>query len=118
VQVVRENPTPESTTKTNELYRNHPLVKKTVWRNYQLVMTQWPNQPKQGGMGAPFPLSKVANVTMETYLQGSSCILCHAQAIDSDFAWFLKLRAFPPKNTVAEMATRVMERQKTKKGKK
>jgi hypothetical protein len=118
VQVVRENPIPESTAKTNDLYRNHPLVKDTVWRNYQLVMTQWPTQPKQGGAGVPFPQSKVANVTMETYFQGSSCIACHTKAMDSDFAWFLKLRAFPPKNAVAETATRVMEGQKSKKAKK
>jgi hypothetical protein len=118
VQVIRENPIPASTVKTNDLYRNHELVKNTVWKNYQLVMTQWPTQPDTGGMGVPFPSNKVANVTMETYFQGSSCIQCHAKALDADFAWFLKLRAFPPKSAVAESATRVMEGQKTKKSKK
>jgi hypothetical protein len=93
---------------TNKKWQENSKIKNTVWKNYRLVLTQWPTQLKQEtSLGRPFPSSNVANVTMETYrnLQVSSCIQCHLQAgitsadsgdsFATDFAWFLGLRAFP-----------------------
>ena len=70
------------------------LLAGTVWRNYQLVITQWPTKPdnftvkEKGGIypqdcGQPFPVDGCVNVTLETYLQspgdaagagGNSCV--------------------------------------------
>ncbi|NET55650.1 MAG: hypothetical protein F6K47_05620 [Symploca sp. SIO2E6] len=55
------------------------LVAGTVWKNYELISTQWINSD-----GDPTP-QILANTTMETYIQGdhsgpeyaSSCIKCH-----------------------------------------
>jgi hypothetical protein len=93
---------------TNKKWQEHEKIKNTVWKNYRLVLTQWPTvTKKETGLGSPFPSSNVANVTMETFqqLQSSSCIQCHLQAgitnansgdqFPTDFAWFLGLRAFP-----------------------
>jgi hypothetical protein len=122
VQVVRlvldkqESPTipPPATAKINALYQ--AKLKNTVWSNYQLVMTQWPTQPKAGGKGDPFPRRNVANVTMETYLQGNSCINCHFQTTSpTDFVWFINLRAYPPSGKVVEDAARVLNATRPKK---
>src|SRR5262249_44928671 len=96
VQVIRLNSIAESTQKTNDLYHNHPLVKDTVWKNYQLVATQWPTNPKAGGTGEPSPPRGVANVTMETEMQNSSCLICHGRTQRTDFVWLLSVRAYPP----------------------
>jgi hypothetical protein len=54
-------------------------LKGTVWANYRLVTTQWPN-PTSGG-GVQFLPSNLTNTTMETYIQDSSfsgsCMNCH-----------------------------------------
>jgi hypothetical protein len=112
VQVVRVNPIPDSTKKTNALYQTSNLVKGTVWKNYQLVMTQWPTTPAVPPVGRPFPAKKVGNVTMETYFQGSSCISCHQGALDTDFAFFLKLRAWPPDSASADAVRQLLIRQR------
>ncbi|NER33676.1 MAG: hypothetical protein F6J93_06400 [Oscillatoria sp. SIO1A7] len=79
--------------------RWHELVHGTPWENYNLISTQWPTDPESGGYcyggpdycaktGCPTP-EILANITMETYIQGdnvpdgnleyaSSCIKCHA----------------------------------------
>ncbi|NEO54435.1 MAG: hypothetical protein F6K54_15900 [Okeania sp. SIO3B5] len=80
--------------------RWHELVKDTPWENYELISTQWPTAPESGDpcfggdpnycvkTGSPTP-EILANITMETYIQGdnlpngnieyaSSCIKCHA----------------------------------------
>jgi hypothetical protein len=95
VQVVRENCLNESTKVTNRLYQTHPLVKNTVWTNYELVATQWPSKPEMGDFGKPVPASKVANTTLETQIQStSSCIFCHGATISTDFQWMLLIRSF------------------------
>jgi len=84
----------------------------SVWKNYQLIGTQWLSspavpynlqirdiQPRQGNQA-----SKLANVTLEPYVQkstfGSSCITCHTTAklpsrkepptVFSDFSFLIK----------------------------
>jgi hypothetical protein len=94
-----------STAATNAKWQNDPKIKNTVWKNYQLVMAQWPTmENNDAGTGAPFPSRNVANITMETYrdLQESSCIQCHfPTASGTDFVWFLSLRAFAPQPLLA-----------------
>lgn len=72
---------------------------KSVWRNYELISTMWPTDPKQP-FGAPAP-TFLANTTLETYIQGtvpnvsSNCIECHNNAtmtvpVPSDFTYVLQ----------------------------
>jgi hypothetical protein len=116
VQVVRVGSLPESTKKTNDLYQKDPRIAGTVWANYQLIKTQWPttplpvdlSKPFPAGAGNPFPASQVANVTMETttFLQsGNSCMQCHFLTKETDFVWFLPIRAF--RGTPANAAVRL-----------
>jgi hypothetical protein len=118
-QVVRLNPIPttpagKSTVSINDAYR--ALLANTVWRNYELVITQWPAAPvaqadfkpkeSQGvypkDAGAPFPLHDAVNTAMETWFQsrsdaagagGNSCMECHYGAGIADFSWSLVLRS-------------------------
>jgi len=46
----------------------------TEWQYYELVEAQWQKAP------GFFPPNKVANMTMETYTQGGSCMGCHKGA--------------------------------------
>jgi hypothetical protein len=95
VQVVRWNAINDSTRKTNELYHSHALVKDTVWKNYELIATQWPSDPKAAADGKPFPPNGVANSTMETQFQSISCMSCHKNTTRTDFVWVLAIRAYP-----------------------
>lgn len=77
----------------------------SVWRNYELISTQWPTQPGKCAVaeledGNPAP-QFLANSTLETYIQGkvpgvsSSCIRCHNNAAmttakSSDFTFLLE----------------------------
>ena len=72
---------------------------KSVWKNYELISTMWPTDPKQP-FGAPAP-TFLANTTLETYIQGtvpnvsSNCIECHNNAtmtvpVPSDFTYVLQ----------------------------
>jgi hypothetical protein len=115
-QVTRLNPIPNtpagaSTRDVNLAYQK--LLAGTVWRHYQLVITQWPTNPgsfttkEKGGVypqdcGQPFPENGCVNVALETYLQspgdaagagGNSCMSCHYTAGQSDFSWVLQRRA-------------------------
>jgi hypothetical protein len=103
-QVIRLRPILASTMATNAAYET--ALAGTVWANYRLVMTQWPTadltSPAPAKDGKPFPannaVSNLANATMETYLQKTSCMTCHQTANKRgfDFVWFMSLRAFPP----------------------
>jgi hypothetical protein len=85
-----------STVGMNNMYRK--LLKGTVWENYQLIGSQWPQLPsisaktptdnhfvcedgteEQAG-GMPFPQCQLANITMETYHQYDSGMNCHQGA--------------------------------------
>ena len=116
VQVTRFNPIPNtpagnSTMDVNLTYQQ--ALKGTVWQYYELVITQWPSDPKNfktmesGGVyptsaGGAFPATGCTNTTMETYFQapndaagagGNSCMSCHYQAGQADFSWGLMRRA-------------------------
>jgi hypothetical protein len=108
--VTRVKPIHDSTQATNKAYR--AALKDTIWKNYQLVMTQWPLKASQPNLpGTPdqtfpgFPAGKndttaFANTTMETFDQASvrnGCMNCHtATRLQSDFLWSLQDHAFPP----------------------
>jgi hypothetical protein len=120
VQVSRVNPIPTtpasfSTVELNASFQS--LVAGTIWKNYQLIATQWPTQPSQfklpgsvapnngkypGDCGVPFPSDSVANTVVETYTQiptpafGNSCMSCHYLTARTDFSWVLGDRNHPP----------------------
>jgi hypothetical protein len=61
----------------------------SVWQNYKLVNVQWalgiavdPEAPLAGAARLPktLPSIPVANTTMETYLQTTTCTTCHVNA--------------------------------------
>jgi hypothetical protein len=59
----------------------------TVWANYRLVSTQWPNGPgtvPQGCAFGGFCPGNLTNTTMETFVQNvkfsGSCMNCHNSA--------------------------------------
>lgn len=83
-----------STAGMNRAYQQ--LLAGTVFQYYQLIMTQWPSQPKQTAkLGVPFPDEGVANTTIESFggrLEDPTCMGCHSAAINQDFSWTLKMR--------------------------
>lgn len=102
-QVVREQQIVPSTMATNRAYWALPEIKGTVWENYMLVMTQWPTSSAPeapNNNGAPFPSSgsALANTTMETYFQTTTCMSCHnvANRRGRDFVMFITFDAFRP----------------------
>jgi hypothetical protein len=97
VEVARKTPVPPGVERVNELYRGHAQVKDTVWRNYRLVAVQWPTPPGDGALALRFPKTDVANITMETYHQGSGCMNCHGVAAQSKFVFFVEMRAMGEK---------------------
>jgi hypothetical protein len=111
VQVVRMKKIDDGTQKTNDRFQNHCLVKDTVWKNYQLVATQWPTNPQAGGTGEPFPKSGVANVTMETGVPSNSCMICHGHTQNTDFVWVVQLRAHPRTEGAAPLVEALQESQ-------
>lgn len=98
VQVVREVPIADSTKAVNLAWQTalRSVNASSVWQNYMLVSTQWPTvtqnsctTPAQNNqLGNPFP-QFLANITLETYIQGttpqasSTCVGCHGNAIDT-----------------------------------
>jgi hypothetical protein len=93
------------------------LLKGTIWANYMLVMTQWPQEPgtpSPTNMGAPptGAASTLANTTMETYQQrnGRSCMECHQEVsnkLGRDFVAFMAMDATdPPHKAIAAIAER------------
>jgi hypothetical protein len=99
------------TTTTNARYQ--AAVANTVWKNYQLVMTQWPVPPaggpnvppsQDGKPGHTFPgnngndATAFANTTMETFDQtriNFGCMNCHnGTKSQTDFLWSLAVNGF------------------------
>lgn len=93
VEVSRFDKEPSATLAINTAYRQHPQIKNTVWANYRLVRTQW---PKDDDFGTPQPATNVANITMETYKQGASCMQCHSTTKKCKFVYFLEQRVLSP----------------------
>jgi hypothetical protein len=107
--VTRVKPIHSSTQSTNAAY-HAALPGNSVWRFYQLVMTQWPivpNSPTTDGSppntfpGIPAPNNSTAfaNTTLETFDQGSvffGCMACHNSTMKAtDFLWSLNDHAHP-----------------------
>jgi hypothetical protein len=101
-----------STSETNDKYRallasQYPS---SPWRNYQLVMTQWPLHPNRpnltGGVADTFPgtpgiagipPTASANTVLETFLQASpatGCMSCHNVARKYDYVSSLLTRPY------------------------
>lgn len=122
------------TTAANNAYLGHDQIKNTVWKNYRLVMTQWPKDPAQSetefiqrflnqdypqGAGKPSPDEQsahpIANLTMETtstFQNNSSCMKCHFNAgklSKTEFVWTVPLRAFRKPADAAAVAQRLQE---------
>ncbi len=102
MQVVRDPDMPitREAMRMNTAYWNLPEIKRTVWQNYMLVMTQWPAEPKKPEF-EPFPGGALAlsNSIMETYFQkGPGCMQCHQISNDKgrDFVMFVTMDAFRP----------------------
>lgn len=53
----------------------------SVWQFYRLVEAQWEQAGTPTGF---FPPTRVANTTMETFTQKSSCMACHKGAVAAD----------------------------------
>jgi hypothetical protein len=101
------------TVETNRKYRQ--LLADTPWRNYQLILTQWPLKPgdqslpisssQAGDIFQTFPgegaTSAFANTTMETFHQtrpAQGCMNCHNRArLGADFMWSVMMHAYPAK---------------------
>jgi hypothetical protein len=102
VDVLRVNCIHPATQNVNLRYHKLKGVRGTVWENYRLVATQWVPDPDRGETDPlklnPLPPSGVTNTTMETYVQGSSCVKCHASRLNPDFrfVFFPSIRALPP----------------------
>jgi len=87
-QAVRVNPIPLSCNQPALDQINQSVLSffqqinpKSVWQFYRLVEAQWEDPGTPTGF---FPPKKVANVTMETYTQKSSCMACHSGALAAD----------------------------------
>jgi hypothetical protein len=90
-QVERLQQVHPKTEATNALYQ--AALAGSAWQYYKLVVTQFPSQPDKNNApldGVPFPGAggavdgglavSVANTTMETYFQKTSCMECHQNA--------------------------------------
>jgi hypothetical protein len=134
VQVVRVNPIPTtpqgaSTVDVNNAF-HAALPPNSVWRYYELVITQWPSNPTRfkapqnrgvypDDAGGAFPVNGAVNTVIETYFQtpeltagafGNSCMSCHFNAGNGlrDFSWGLARRPHqdaPPPPTAKMKAT-------------
>jgi hypothetical protein len=103
-----------STSETNAKYRAllAQQFPSAPWRNYQLVMAQWPLHPNRpdldGSIADTFPgdpgisgvpVTATANATIETFLQTSpatGCMSCHLHAKRYDYVSSLLTRPFAP----------------------
>jgi hypothetical protein len=88
------HPIADPTAEMNRDYQQSFEKADLIWRNYELVMTQW----QVPGTNRTFPglgsASAFANTTMETFFQKdvtTSCIGCHSAASDS--VWSLQVQS-------------------------
>ena len=111
--VVRDPGAPILTRTDLTNYAYQALLADTPWRNYRVVVTQWPrlegNQADpipasvDGSVANTFPgtgaFSAFANLTMETFNQNSpqvGCMSCHNRArMTADFMWSVLDHAYP-----------------------
>lgn len=89
VQVVRQTPIAANVALLNR--RMEETIRRanrnSVWRYYQLVDIQWPEaaEPSISPRVVPLPLggptpTSIANATLETYVQHTTCLNCHRNA--------------------------------------
>lgn len=119
VQVTRDNAIPAALVNVNNAAQQQIASNtggKSVFQYYQLVNVLWDQSPtpptNEPGAGATVPLHygdftsegpvPVANTTMETYVQTSSCIVCHESAtiagsdtLASDFSFLFETASEP-----------------------
>jgi hypothetical protein len=94
-QVIRTTPVDPETASINAEFQSAlgAVNPKSVWANYMLVATQYPQRPSDpvDPTGRPFPMY-LANTVLETFMQGdiprvsSSCVGCHNRATAGDEA--------------------------------
>lgn len=102
-QVTRLFPLSAATKSTNTNYQDELPA---PWKYYQLIVTQWPTRTDSEPSGQPFPRdpgtdltsgprTSVANVTIETATQNTSCMTCHFAPKPNATGplWFLAIRA-------------------------
>jgi len=107
--VDRVKPIHISTVQTNTAY-HEALAPNSIWRFYQLVVTQWPTTPNNpttpGDPAHTFPgtgsdQTAFANVALETFEQkiiATSCMACHNVTMKpTDFVWSVIDHAHPAK---------------------
>jgi hypothetical protein len=113
--IERQLPIHPQTLEANRAYAQVLTGLGAVWRNYQLVMTQWPrsaNQPREDGTPrntipgtADTRYTSYANTAIETYFQEpitSGCMNCHdtVRRGTGEFLWSLPMHAWrPPDDT-------------------
>ncbi|MBF0643079.1 hypothetical protein [Pseudomonas protegens] len=99
----RVTPITSNTQQINTQFQTSPPVQSSVFKYYQLITTQRPQQPNNPGnpLGQPTPALS-ANVTMESYIQAtSSCMNCHSMATPlnslnkSDFSYVFRFAQAP-----------------------
>lgn len=106
--VTRVKPIHQNTQATNAAYQKLLASDTSIWRNYKLVMTQWPlvpNSPTTSGAPAnTFPgtgsdQTAYSNLALETFEQrrvSTGCMACHnVTRARTDFLWALNTRAHP-----------------------
>lgn len=124
--VTRSKPIHDSTKETNEKYRQ---ALRGVWRNYQLVLTQWPLSPSGAPANSPVPpqqpgtpaftfpgtnaTSSFANTVLETWEQqriSTGCMACHNITLQgtpsTDFIWSVQTRALTPNAATLQLKTK------------
>ena len=107
IQVTRVNPIdPQNAAPINKAMQDTiaSYFKGSVWQYYELVDVIWSQVPQPSGstiyrdsfplitsgMQPPYPGNIVANTTMETYVQSSTCFNCHM---------FSTIANYPPDST-------------------
>lgn len=110
-QVQRLQQIEQDVVDANELWQAKFASIGSVWKNYKLIMTQWPGfpfAPRQGVERADPQYDcalrgdrATANTTMETFqqtqeqcVQALTCMGCHNMARNVDFVWALKMNPF------------------------
>jgi hypothetical protein len=94
-QVVRTNPVYVPTDNINKKMQKKLNNLKSVFANYRLIGSQWAISQDSPPFGLILAPDTLANTTLETYVQNSSCTMtCHKFATDavgapSDFSFLL-----------------------------
>ena len=108
-QVIRRQKIDAKVLQVNQVWQGELGRINSVWRNYKLVMTEWPRFPSgptldaHGAGPTPkcFPTTPAtANTTMETFRQRCdpelTCMGCHNSVRRTDFIWAIRLNKHRP----------------------